>query len=321
MKIVFMGTSEFSVPSLHKILETEHEVIGVVTQPDRPRGRGQKLIPSPIKEYALQRGLEVYQPERIKNEQAIDYVHSWDADLIVVVSYGQIIPSEILEFPRLGCINVHASLLPRYRGAAPIQRAIMAGETVSGVTIMAMDKGLDTGDIIMQLPVKIAADMDHGIYAEILANAGADLLIDTLAVIKSGSFPRRKQDSLKATYAHMIKREEEIINWQQPAITIYNQIRALSPRPAAYTTLDDHRFKIFSTRLIDNNTGAAPGEITEINPSGILVQCAEGMLEIQDIQLAGKKRMTSSEFVKGFKLEIGDVLGDQAGEKTPGASS
>ncbi|NLV20522.1 MAG: methionyl-tRNA formyltransferase [Syntrophomonadaceae bacterium] len=310
MKIVFMGTSEFSIPSLQKMLAAELKIIGVVTQPDRPRGRGQKLIPSPIKEFALQHGLEIYQPERIRDDQAIDYVRSWDPDLIVVVSYGQIIPPEILEFPRLGCINVHASLLPRYRGAAPIQRAIMAGETISGVTIMAMDQGLDTGDIIMQLPVKIGADMDYGIYAEVLANAGADLLIDTLAVIKSGSYPRRKQDSHKATYAHMISREEERIKWQQPALTIYNQIRALSPRPAAYTSLGDHRFKIFSTQIIDKNISTAPGEITAINPTGIVVQCAEGMLEISDLQLAGKKRMASSEFLKGFKLKIGDVLGN-----------
>jgi methionyl-tRNA formyltransferase len=310
MKIVFMGTSEFSVPSLRKILEAEHEVIGVVTQPDRPRGRGQKLIPSPIKEFALTNKLEVYQPESIRTEEAIDYVRSWDPDLVVVVSYGQIIPVEILDFPKLGCINVHASLLPRYRGAAPIQRAIMAGETLSGVTTMAMDKGLDTGDIIMQLPVKIGADMDHGIYAEVLANAGADLLIDTLAIIKSGSYPRRKQDSSKATYAHMIRREEERINWQQPASTIYNQIRALSPQPAAYTSFENNRFKIFVSCLVENNNSAAPGEIVEINPSGILVQCAKGMLEIRELQLAGRKRMTSGEFLRGFKLKPGDVLGN-----------
>lgn len=310
MKIVFMGTSEFSVPSLQKILEADHEIIGVITQPDRPRGRGQKLIPSPIKEYALKHGLEIYQPERIRDEAAIDYVRSWDPDLVVVVSYGQIIPQEILDFPKLGCINVHASLLPRYRGAAPIQRAIMAGEHVSGVTTMAMDKGLDTGDIIMQLPVKIGADMDYGIYSEVLATAGADLLIDTLAVIKSGSYPRRKQDSAKATYAHMIGREEERIKWQKPAMTIYNQIRALSPQPAAYTSFGDNRFKIFSARVVDANTSAAPGAIVEINPTGILVQCANGMLEIRELQLAGKKRMPSSEFLKGFKLKTGDVLGN-----------
>ncbi|MBP1760641.1 MAG: Methionyl-tRNA formyltransferase [Firmicutes bacterium] len=310
MKIVFMGTSEFSVPSLQKILEADHEIIGVITQPDRPRGRGQKLIPSPIKEFALKHGLEIYQPEKIRDEAAIDYVRSWDPDLVVVVSYGQIIPLEILDFPKLGCINVHASLLPRYRGAAPIQRAIMAGEHVSGVTTMAMDKGLDTGDIIMQLPVKIGADMDHGIYSEVLATAGADLLIDTLAVIKSGSYPRRKQDSAKATYAHMISREEERIKWQKPALTIYNQIRALSPQPAAYTSFGDNRFKIFSTRVVDDNASAAPGEIVEINPTRILVQCANGMLEIRELQLAGKKRMPSSEFLKGFKLKTGDVLGN-----------
>ncbi len=310
MKIVFMGTSEFSVPSLGKILESQHKVIGVVTQPDRPRGRGQKLIPSPVKEFALNHQLPVFQPESIRTEEAIDHVRGWDPDLVVVVSYGQIIPAEILDFPKLGCINVHASLLPRYRGAAPIQRAIMAGETFSGVTIMAMDKGLDTGDIILQLPVKIGADMDHGIYSEILANAGADLLIDTLAIIKSGSFPRRKQDSSKATYAHMIRREEERIDWQQSANTIYNQIRALSPQPAAYTSFADQRFKIFSASLCPDNISAAPGEIVAIKPSGLLVQCAHDMLEIKELQLAGRKRMTSSDFLRGFKLNPGDVLGN-----------
>jgi len=310
LKIVFMGTSAFSVPSLKRLMDTEHEITGVVTQPDRPRGRGQKLIPSPVKELALNHHLAIYQPEKIRAEEAIDHVRSLDPDLIVVVSYGQIIPPEILDFPKLGCINVHASLLPRYRGAAPIQRAIMAGETVSGVTTMAMDRGLDTGDIILQLPVKIGADMDYGIYAEILANAGADLLIDTLAIIRSGSYPRRKQDSAKATYAPMIQREEERIQWQQPALVINNQIRAFSPQPAAYTSFNNQRFKVFSSRLLNENTAAAPGEIAHINASGIVVQCSEGMLEIKEVQLAGKKRMPSNEFVRGFKLVPGDVLGE-----------
>lgn len=309
MKIVFMGTSTFSVPSLQKIIETQHEVLGVITQPDRPKGRGQKLIPSPVKEIAQQYNLPLYQPERIRDEEAIDYIRNWDPDLMVVVSYGQIIPVELLEYPRLGCINVHASLLPRYRGAAPIQRAIMAGERLSGITTMAMDKGLDTGDIILQLPVEIPDEMDHGAYEEVLANAGADLLIETLAVIRSGSFPRRKQDSSKATYAHMLKREEERIDWQQPALNIHNQIRAFSPKPAAYTSYNNKRFKIFSTHLVDCNAGGAAGQIMEVTSQGLKVQCALGMLDIRELQLEGKKRMPCSEFLKGFKLTVGDVLG------------
>lgn len=309
MKIVFMGTSAFSVPSLQKMLETQHEIIGVITQPDRPRGRGQKLIPSPVKEFALNNGLQIYQPARIRDDEAIDQLRSWDPDLVVVVSYGQIIPAEILDFPKLGCINVHASLLPRYRGAAPIQRAIMAGESVSGITTMAMDKGLDTGDIILQLPVKIGADMDCGIYSEILANAGADLLIDTLAILQSGSYPRRRQNPGKATYAHMINREEEKIDWRRPATDIYNLIRALSPQPAAYTSFGEHRFKIFSARVTDSNRAASPGEIVKIGPQTMVVQCADGALDLQELQLAGKKRMPSSEFLKGFKLNVGDKLG------------
>lgn len=310
MKIVFMGTSKFSVASLLKIIETKHEIVGVVTQPDRPRGRGQKLVPSPVKEIALEYNLPLYQPPRIKEEEAIDYIHNWDTDLIVVVSYGQIIPPELLDYPRLGCINVHASLLPHYRGAAPIQRAIMAGDRISGVTIMAMDQGLDTGDIILQLPVQIEDEMVHGSYEEVLAYAGADLLIDTLAVIKSGSFPRRKQDSSKATYAHMLSREDERIQWERPALNIFNQIRALSPQPAAYTSFNGKRFKIFSTRCVDRDAAGAPGQIMEISPQGLMVQCAYGMLEIQELQLQGKKRMPCSEFLKGFKLTVGDVLGN-----------
>ncbi len=309
MKIVFMGTSEFAVPSLLKLIESQNEIIAVVTQPDRPRGRGNKFIPSPVKEAALSHGLNIYQPAKIRSEEAIDTIRAWEADLIVVVSYGQIIPGDLLDYPRLGCINVHASLLPRYRGAAPIQRAIMAGEVISGVTTMAMDTGLDTGDIILQVPVAIGPNMDHGEYEQILAQVGADLLIDTLAILSSGSFPRKKQDSSRASYAHMLTREEEAINWYDPANKLHNQIRGLSPRPAAYTSYQGKRFKIFSSQVLNESNRGEIGQIVEITPAGLIVQTSSGLLEIHEVQLEGKKRMSCSDFLKGFKLQVGDILG------------
>lgn len=309
MKIVFMGTSDFAVPSLLKLIESPNEIMAVVTQPDRPRGRGNKFIPSPVKGIALQHHLDIYQPARVKADEAVDKIRSWEADLIVVVSYGQIIPAELLDYPRLGCINVHASLLPRYRGAAPIQRAIMAGEKMSGVTTMVMDTGLDTGDIILQIPVPINPDMDHGEYEQILAAAGADLLMDTLAILESGSFPRKKQDAAQATYAHMLTREEEEINWQDEATTIHNRIRALSPKPAAYSSFQGKRFKVFSSCVIPGVAQGEIGQITAINAAGFIVQTSRGLLEIREVQLEGKKRMRSSDFLKGFRLQVGDILG------------
>lgn len=310
MKIVFMGTSDFAVPTLAKIIDSKHQLIAVITQPDRPKGRGKKLIPSPVKELALSHDLTVYQPLRIKAEEAIANIRSWDIDFIVVVSYGQIIPQEILEYPRLGCINVHASVLPRYRGAAPIQRAIMEGEESSGITTMLMDKGLDTGDIILQIEIPIDKDMDHGKYEQVLASAGADLLIDTLAQIESGSFPRRQQDSSMATYAHMLGREDEEIKWQNEASKIHNQIRALSPRPAAYTSFQGKNMKIFSSQVLASNASRGEiGQIVAINPTGLLVQTGSNLLEIREVQLEGKKRMACSDFLKGFRLVSGDILG------------
>ncbi len=310
MKIAFMGTSDFAVPTLAKILDSEHQVVAVITQPDRPKGRGNKFIPSPVKEMALRHNLNVYQPLRIKAEEAIAHIRSWDIDLIVVVSYGQIIPQEILDYPSLGCINVHASLLPRYRGAAPIQRAIMAGEEITGITTMLMDRGLDTGDIILQLEVPIDQDMDHGEFEQVLARAGADLLLATLTQIKSGDFPSRQQDSSQATYAHMLGRADEEIKWQNEARMIHNQIRALSPRPAAYTSFQGKNIKVFATRILPSRFSRGEiGQIVDINPNGILVQTGSDLLEIHEVQLEGKKRMACSDFLKGFKLTNGDLLG------------
>ncbi|CFX77230.1 Methionyl-tRNA formyltransferase [Syntrophomonas zehnderi OL-4] len=310
MNIIFMGTSDFAVPSLLKLIESPDEILTVVTQPDRPRGRGNKFVPSPVKEVALKYELPLFQPARIKIEESVDRIQSLEADIIVVASYGQIIPPELLDYPRLGCINVHASLLPRYRGAAPIQRAIMAGEEISGVTTMAMDSGLDTGDIILQMPVPIPPEMDHGQYEQLLAVAGADLLMDTLAILKSGSFPRKKQNPFLASYAHMLTREEEEINWQDEAISIHNRIRALSPKPAAYTSFQGKRFKIFKSRTLPDDAPGEPGEIVAIVTDGFIVKSSRGLLEIREVQMEGRKRMPSGDFLKGFKLKVGDILGN-----------
>lgn len=308
LKVVFMGTSDFAVPSLAKLIDSRYQVLGIVTQPDRPKGRGEKLLSSPIKELALRHGLEIFQPVRIKDEAAIDILRNWEADLIVVASYGQILPAEILDLPLLGCINIHASLLPHYRGAAPIQRAIMAGDKVTGVTTMLMDPGLDTGDIILQKPVDIGEDMDHGVLEQELAAAGADLLIDTVAVLASGSFPRRKQDKHRSSYAPMLTREEEKIIWQDSAVNIRNRIRALSPQPAAYTTFRETRLKIFKSRLVDQESTGVAGLVLATTSQGFQVQTSQGTLEILEVQKQGKKRIASSDFLKGFALVPGDIL-------------
>jgi methionyl-tRNA formyltransferase len=304
-----MGTSDFALPTIAKIIDSQHEIVGVVTQPDRPKGRGKKLMSSPIKDFALVHNLDIFQPARIKDDDSIDMVRNWEADIIVVVSYGQIIPLEILDSPRLGCINVHASLLPYYRGAAPIQRSIMAGDTVSGVTTMFMNEGLDTGDIIMQMPVDLDEDMDHGELQSILAQVGAELLMDTLAVLASGSCPRRKQDNQRSSYAAMLTRRDEEIDWNDSARKIRNQVRALSPQPGAFTSIRGNILKLFNCRLLREEGSGVAGQVTAITQEGFSVQTGQGILEITQVQKEGKKRISCSDFLKGFELAPGDTIG------------
>ncbi|MBO8158518.1 methionyl-tRNA formyltransferase [Thermosyntropha sp.] len=311
MRIVFMGTSDFAVPSLKKLVEEGYDIAGVVTQPDRPKGRGNKIIPPPVKEIALLNDLPVYQPENIKKIEAVEYIKSWEPELIVVVSYGQILPKTLLELPPLGCINVHASLLPFYRGAAPIQRAIMDGRKETGVTTMFMEEGLDTGDIIMQLKVPIEENITHGELEAILAWKGADLLIKTIKSLKSEKIKRQKQDGSKATYAAMLTYADEIIDWNKPASAIHNQVRALSPKPGAYTTIGKNKIKIFKSRIAEKDTEGKPGTILTVNKDSFIVQTGKGSLEILELQREGKKRMPASEFIKGNRIIEGLVLGRQ----------
>lgn len=308
MNIVFMGTSEFAVPSL-KILNTNFTVSAVITQPDRPKGRGYQVIPTPVKQAAQQLNLPIYQFTSLKDISAVDTIFSLRPDLIVVVSYGKLIPAQILEIPLGGCINVHASLLPHYRGAAPIQRAIMAGENTTGVTTMLMDEGLDTGDIILQTVVDIPADMNYGTLEHILAETGAQLLLRTIEEIRAGTAQPYAQDDSQATYAAMIHAQDEIINWHDSAWEIHNKIRALSPKPGAYTTFQGMKLKIFASRVHEQETTATAGVFLATTQEGFLVQTGQGCMEVLEIQRAGKKRMPAKEFIKGVKLSPGDQLG------------
>ena len=308
MNIVYMGTSTFAVPSLESLIASRHQVVGVVSQPDRPRGRGKRISPTPVKEIAEQHSIPVYQPAKIKSPEAIKQIKLWQPDLIVVVSYGQIIPRQILEYPAAGCINVHASLLPRYRGAAPIQRALMDGEKISGITTMFMDEGLDTGDIILQLEVLVKDEYDHGQLEAILAEKGALLLAKTIDQLENGTAPRIPQQEELASYAARITPEDEKIDWSQPAEIIHNQIRALSPNPGAWTIIDNNKTKIYKSRVICNEENGVISRIVEVGNDGFSVQSGKGTLEILEVQRAGKKRMPVANFLRGCKLQPGTLL-------------
>ncbi|WP_054694658.1 methionyl-tRNA formyltransferase [Syntrophomonas palmitatica] len=304
MNIIFMGTSNFAVPSLQALVQADISIPMVVTQPDRPRGRGGKMTPTPVKQAAEDYGITVFQPERIKDPKAINIVCDLKPDLIAVVSYGQIIPGELLKYPAYGCVNVHGSLLPAYRGAAPIQRAMMAGEKETGITIMYMDEGLDTGDIILQSVIPIEDGIDHGNLENIMASKGAALLMEAIKKLQNGTAPRIQQDNSRATYAHRLTREDEKINWQLPAANLHNLIRALSPAPRL-RQIKDTKIKIYRSRVVDQELAGKPGEILEIHDHDFWVKTGNGILEILELQREGKRRMAVKEFLQGFPLPKG----------------
>ncbi|MDR1159267.1 MAG: methionyl-tRNA formyltransferase [Syntrophomonadaceae bacterium] len=307
MKIIFMGTSEFALPSLVSLIESPHKVEAVITQPDRPKGRGKKIQPTLVKKLALEKGLPVLQFEKIKDQNTVEQISLMNPDLVVVVAYGQMIPESILDLPPYGCINVHASLLPKYRGAAPVQRALLAGELYTGVTIMMMDNGLDTGDILRQERMMLDQDIDHGSLESALAAMGGKLLLRTIDDMLSGSLRPVKQGPAADDYARMITRKDEKINWQYSAEAIHNQVRALSPAPGAYTTINGVNVKIFKTRVSGREEGinASSGQFIEKTDEGLLVQTGDGCLEILEVQKTGKKRMKALDFWLGMRIETG----------------
>lgn len=307
-KIVFMGTPAFSAPILRMLVEEGYEVISVVTQPDRPVGRKKVLTPTPVKEEALRLGLPVYQPEKLKNPDELQVVLDLKPDLIVTAAFGQILPTAILEAPKLGAINVHASLLPAYRGGAPIHQAIIDGQTETGVTIMYMVDRLDAGDIISQTAVEIGKTDHTGSMFEKLSAAGTQLLKETLPSIVEGTNKRIPQDEEKVTFARNISREQERIDWSKSAQAIYNQVRGLHPWPVAYTTFKDANMKIWWTEEADSSKTGKPGEVVELTDEAILVQTGKGILALTELQPAGKKRMSAQDYLKGPKIQVGDLF-------------
>lgn len=307
--VVFMGTPAFSVPILRMVHEEGYEVLAVVTQPDRPVGRKRVLTPPPVKEEAIRLGLHVIQPEKLRDSQELDEILSLNPDIIITAAFGQILPKKLLDAPPLGCINVHASLLPKYRGGAPIHQAILDGEEKTGVTIMYMAEKLDAGDIISQREITIGETDDTGSMFDKLSVLGRDLLKDTLPLIIEGKNERLKQDDAKATFAHNISREQERINWAKDARTVFNQVRGLSPWPTAYTTFQGENVKVWAAKEGLTSTNAAPGEVVKINKDSFEVAAGDGKsIAILELQPAGKKRMTAEEYLRGTgsKLAIGD---------------
>ncbi|MFX3618417.1 MAG: methionyl-tRNA formyltransferase [Sporolactobacillus sp.] len=315
MKIAFMGTPDFSVPVLKNLIDnSDYEVVCAVTQPDRPKGRKHSLLPTPVKKLALQYDIPVLQPEKVRAKEAVETILNYRPDVLVTAAYGQILPQSLLEGPPLGCINVHASLLPDYRGAAPIQQAIIDGRTETGVTIMYMVKKLDAGDILAQVRVPIEADETFGMLHDKLSQAGSRILMDTLPKLASGALHPRKQDEARVTFAPSIKHEDEQIDWEKQAAAIRNLIRGLNPFPGAFTTLEGKVFKIFTAELTDEKTSESSGALTRIAEDGLFVATGSGeVLEVTECQPAGKKKMKVADFLRGSgrDLQVGRRLGER----------
>ena len=309
MKAIFMGTPEFAIPSFEALYESDFEIALVVTQPDRPKGRGKKLSSPPVKLVALEHDIEVFQPERIKDSEAIEKIKQVKPDLIIVVAFGQILPKEILELPRYGCINVHASLLPKYRGAAPINFAIINGEKKTGVTTMYMEEGLDTGDMLLKNEVEITPEDTASTLHDKLAIAGKKTLADTLKAIINAELVPEKQDDSISSYAPIMTKELGKINWDRSAEVISNLVRGTDPWPSAYTLYDNSVLKLFAPVVLDKQSKEKPGTIVAVSSEGIDIASADYIVRIKEIQISGKKRMPVGEFLKGNVLEIGKVLG------------
>lgn len=308
MNIAFMGTPDFAVPSL-EILIKEFGVKAVFTQPDRPKGRGKKLAMSPVKEVAVENNIPVYQPLKIRNdEESINVLKSLDLDFIIVVAFGQILPKEILDIPRYGCINLHGSLLPQYRGAAPIQWSVINGEALAGNTTMLMDVGLDTGDMLLTNEVQVTSDMTSGELYEILKSTGANLLVDTINKLAQGDIKPIKQDDSKSSYAPMLNKDIAKINWNLSAEKIHNLIRGLNPWPIATTTYNDLTMKIYKSHVENINSQKIPGTIISVEKSGIKVSTEEGVLVIEKLQFPNGKPLLVEQFINGNKIDIGTIL-------------
>lgn len=308
MKIVFMGTPDFAVGALEALLEAGHRVTAVVTQPDKQRGRERKVQFSPVKECALAHGLTVFQPEKIKAPEAVAKLRTYEADIFVVAAFGQILSKEILEMPQYGCINIHASLLPKYRGASPIQYAILNGDDVTGVTIMQMDEGLDTGDILMMKAIPVERDDTGGSLFEKLSALGARLLVKTLPMIEAGEIIPVRQQEEDAAYVRMLTKDMGKIDWRKDAETLERLVRGMNPWPSAYCSFREKSLKVWDCEVSAEEKAAKPGEVLLVTRDQICVQTGKGVLRLKEVQLAGKRRMPVQDFLLGCPVQAGEIL-------------
>ncbi|HWT74700.1 MAG TPA: methionyl-tRNA formyltransferase [Mobilitalea sp.] len=315
MKVLFMGTPDFAATILAELIDTSHEIIGVVTQPDKQKGRVQEVSFSPVKELALEHGITVYQPVKVKEPEFLETVKELQPEVIVIAAFGQILPKALLDIPPRGCINVHASLLPKYRGAAPIQYSIIDGEAETGITIMYMDIGIDTGDIILQAKLPIDSKETGGSLFDKMAALGSKLLIEALLKIENGTATRIPQDNEKATYVRVIDKNMGKLNFTEPAVKLERRIRGLNPWPSAYTFLEGKTLKLWQAEVEadnitnDGNASALPGEVAEVRKESFVIKTGEGLLVIKELQLEGKKRMTADAFLRGYSIAVGTRLG------------
>lgn len=308
MKVIFMGTPDFAVPTLKAVHEAGHELLAVVTQPDKPKGRGNQVQFPPVKEQALKYGVPVYQPKKVREPKFIEVLRELNPDVIVVVAFGQILPKEVLELPKYGCINVHASLLPKLRGAAPIQWAIINGEEKTGVTTMFMDVGLDTGDMLLKAETPISPEDTGGSLHDRLSGLGGPLLIETLNQLEAGTAVREKQKDEESNYAKMLDKALGNLDFTRPAAELERLIRGLNPWPSAYTHLDGKTLKVWKASVLEDVTEGEPGQILKAAKDVIIIACGKGALGIKELQLEGKKRMSTEAFLRGYEVKEGILL-------------
>lgn len=309
MRVIFMGTPDFSVGTLEALIEAGHEVALAVTQPDKPKGRGKEMQFTPVKEAALKHGIPVFQPKKVREPECVEELRKYNADVIVVIAFGQILPKEILELTPYGCINVHASLLPKYRGAAPIQWSLIDGEEVTGVTTMQMDEGLDTGDMILKTEVPIEKAETGGSLHDKLAAAGAKLCVETLQALEEKTAVWEKQGETPTAYARMLDKKLGAIDWTQDAAAIERLIRGLNPWPSAYTMWNGNVMKIWEAAVTEESDGAEPGTIIKVEKDAFTVQTGKGQLKVLSLQIPGKKRMDTAAFLRGYQIEEQTKLG------------
>lgn len=309
LRTVFMGTPDFALQTLQGLIDAGCNLVGVYTQPDRPKGRGKQMAPPPVKELARQHGIPVYQPQKLRQPEVVTELEAMAPDLIVVVAYGQILPKSVLDIPKYGCINVHASLLPRYRGAAPINKAIIDGETETGITTMYMDVGLDTGDMLVKKTLTIGAEETAGELHDRLAVLGREAMEETLRQLCAGTLQREVQDDAQSSYAPMMKKEDGVIDWSRSALEIHNQVRGLDPWPGAYTSLGGELLKLARTTPQDNADAPRPGTVIAADRDGVQIACGSGSLLVRELQLAGRKRLGAADFLRGCPLQPGTCLG------------